>query len=143
MTTQDPLCPCAGRCHHSEAPCSLGCWAAQKPWRAEEAALAAAPVDRDGLRDRIRDAVAVHVGTMRADDVTDDVLAALSAPKQPEDSRAEPGQEPGAGLRECGELLFGDEGQALGFCTEVGHSAAEHDDFMRYSATPPTEGAER
>jgi hypothetical protein len=30
-------CPCAGRCHHAESPCSLGCWAAQKPWRVEEA----------------------------------------------------------------------------------------------------------
>ncbi len=36
-TDQEPLCPCAGRCHHAESPCSLGCWAAQKPWRVEEA----------------------------------------------------------------------------------------------------------
>lgn len=34
-------CPCAGTCHHGEYPCSLGCWAAQKPWRVEEARAAA------------------------------------------------------------------------------------------------------
>ena len=45
--TREATCPCAGRCHHDTHPCSLGCWAAQKPWRAEEAALSttSAPLD--------------------------------------------------------------------------------------------------
>ena len=41
--TREATCPCAGRCHHDTHPCSLGCWAAQKPWRAEEAALSTSP----------------------------------------------------------------------------------------------------
>lgn len=37
-----PYCPCGGQCHHATHPCSLGCWAAQKPWRVEEAESRAA-----------------------------------------------------------------------------------------------------
>jgi hypothetical protein len=29
--SRDPYCPCAGRCHHSPNPCSLGCFAAGQP----------------------------------------------------------------------------------------------------------------
>ena len=45
--TREATCPCAGRCHHDTHPCSLGCWAAQKPWRAEAAALSTTPAPLD------------------------------------------------------------------------------------------------
>lgn len=71
-------CPCAGRCHHEPSPCSLGCWAAQKPWRTEEAVAEALA---QGVPPPSERAQAVTLATLvldRPNADPDDDLAILS-----------------------------------------------------------------